>query len=164
MRKRYWMLLALVVSIVVVGGVVAIIAQPQGSQAATPEMPAWLKDAALSAAADKDDSSPTSIGWALTDTDAAEALMNGGAPGDAPVVASTPCYVAVVTGDFTYLAVRAGPLGSHELSGNTIVLVFDPKTHEITDFAFFEGNGKLDTSAIPDLQTVDVGATPAADQ
>ncbi|GEM_PF-6635889 len=162
MSKRYWILLAVVVGIAALVGGVVVASHPETSSAASPEAPAWLTEQALAAAAEYGDSTPTSVSWALTDTAAAETVA-GGSVTDAEQEAAKSCYVAIVKGEFTNDVVRGGPFGLHSLTGDTIEFIYDPNTHERTDFAFFEGTGAVDTSGIPNLQTFDLSGSDSVE-
>ncbi len=163
MRRRYWVLIAVLAAGAAMAASLAFAAsRPQSTTAATPTAPAWLTKAALNAAADYGDTEPLSLSWALTDRGRADALQEEEATPKAGVEGSRSCYVVVLTGDFTLSGARR--IGDRQLQGNTIELVYDPVTHERTDLAFFEGDGTLDTSAVTGLATVDLTSGQATDR
>ena len=157
--KRYSIAVAVLITVTVVTGIGIMVTRPQSTEAAAAPVPEWLLKAAEGAAAQYGDAAPETLSWALTTTGAAKAVELGESRPVESDVADTPCYVAVITGDFT---VRGGRgLGESEMSGDAIELVYDPDTHERTDMVLFEGQGILDTSAIPSLQIV-VGDSAAS--
>lgn len=165
---RRHLVLAAAVTAVIVAGVGATVAVAVGTDSSEPDLgtekaPQWLEEKAQRWAADYcGDEHPTSATWTLTTVANYDQAIREEDAVDAKY-ADREYYVVVMRGEFVYkkASTRWGtnPDGTHyepnPPTGELLVLVIDPKTHEAVIRSLYKDASSVDSARMGTMNGFD---------